>query len=122
MCRPKDKPKIQKLADKNANSQVAVRNQAKAGISQKGKAESSSSGSGSGAVDDEISQKGKAEGSSSGSGGKGSGGSGLADDFRIEYAKSARSKCGGCKTTIDNGSLRIGILTPSDKYDGANAN
>jgi hypothetical protein len=39
--------------------------------------------------------------------------------FSIEYAKSGRSKCVHCKMAIDKDSIRIGILEPSSKFDGA---
>eukprot|EP00005_Dracoamoeba_jomungandri_P000909 CAMPEP_0174254406 /NCGR_PEP_ID=MMETSP0439-20130205/3732_1 /TAXON_ID=0 /ORGANISM="Stereomyxa ramosa, Strain Chinc5" /LENGTH=1042 /DNA_ID=CAMNT_0015335969 /DNA_START=19 /DNA_END=3144 /DNA_ORIENTATION=- len=43
---------------------------------------------------------------------------GLKDDFKIEYAKSARSKCKHCSMKIDKDNMRIGILTPASNFDG----
>jgi len=42
----------------------------------------------------------------------------LKDDFKIEYAKSNRSNCNSCRQKVDKDSIRIGVLTPSDKFDG----
>lgn len=42
----------------------------------------------------------------------------LKDDFMIEYAKSGRSKCNHCKAKIAQESMRIGILTIAERYDG----
>lgn len=42
----------------------------------------------------------------------------LQDDFKIEYAKSNRSKCVHCKLTVEKDSIRVGILEASTKFDG----
>ncbi len=39
-------------------------------------------------------------------------------DFIIEYAKSSRSSCKGCKKVISEGELRVGKLVPSPHHDG----
>eukprot|EP01087_Luapelamoeba_hula_P005895 TRINITY_DN1594_c2_g1_i2.p1 TRINITY_DN1594_c2_g1~~TRINITY_DN1594_c2_g1_i2.p1 ORF type:complete len:1110 (+),score=268.26 TRINITY_DN1594_c2_g1_i2:108-3437(+) len=42
----------------------------------------------------------------------------LSCDFRVEYAKSNRSKCVYCKTNIEKDTMRIGIKEQSTKFDG----
>ncbi|CAF2951818.1 unnamed protein product [Rotaria sp. Silwood2] len=39
-------------------------------------------------------------------------------EFRAEYAKSDRSTCQGCQSTIDKNSLRLAIMVQSPTFDG----
>lgn len=38
--------------------------------------------------------------------------------FRVEYAKSDRSKCKSCQKTIDKDTFRFAIMVYSSKFDG----
>ncbi|CAH0546205.1 unnamed protein product [Brassicogethes aeneus] len=38
--------------------------------------------------------------------------------FKTEYAKSGRSSCKGCKSSIDQGTLRLAVMIQSPKFDG----
>ena len=38
--------------------------------------------------------------------------------FRAEYAKSDRSTCKGCRTTINKDALRLAIMVQSPNFDG----
>jgi hypothetical protein len=38
--------------------------------------------------------------------------------FRAEYAKSDRSTCKGCRSTINKDSLRLAIMVQSPHFDG----
>ncbi len=38
--------------------------------------------------------------------------------FRAEYAKSDRSTCKGCRSTIAKDSLRLAIMVQSPNFDG----
>ena len=38
--------------------------------------------------------------------------------YKVEYAKSNRSKCVECKEQIDKETVRVGKLERSDKFDG----
>lgn len=42
--------------------------------------------------------------------------------FRVEYAKSGRSSCRGCKTSIEQGSLRLAVMVQSGMFDGKTPN
>jgi hypothetical protein len=39
-------------------------------------------------------------------------------DFKVEYAKSGRASCKGCKGNIEKDSLRLGKMVPSPHFDG----
>jgi hypothetical protein len=39
-------------------------------------------------------------------------------EFRAEYAKSDRSTCKGCRSTIGKDSLRLAIMVQSPNFDG----
>ncbi len=38
--------------------------------------------------------------------------------FKVEYAKSDRSKCKSCQSTIDKDNFRFAIMVQSSKFDG----
>ena len=38
--------------------------------------------------------------------------------FRAEYAKSDRSTCKGCRSTINKDTLRLAIMVQSSNFDG----
>ncbi len=38
--------------------------------------------------------------------------------FRAEYAKSDRSTCKGCRSTINKDSLRLAVMVQSPNFDG----
>lgn len=38
--------------------------------------------------------------------------------FRAEYAKSDRSTCKGCRSTINKDTLRLAIMVQSPNFDG----
>jgi hypothetical protein len=40
------------------------------------------------------------------------------EGFRAEYAKSDRSTCKGCRTSITRDSLRLAIMVQSPNFDG----
>ncbi|XP_055386145.1 poly [ADP-ribose] polymerase [Condylostylus longicornis] len=42
--------------------------------------------------------------------------------FKIEYAKTGRASCKGCKTGIGQGSLRLAVMVQSWKFDGKQPN
>lgn len=42
--------------------------------------------------------------------------------FRAEYAKSDRSTCKGCRSTIDKDTLRLAIMVQSPNFDGKVSN
>ncbi|KAJ3185854.1 Poly [ADP-ribose] polymerase 1 [Gaertneriomyces sp. JEL0708] len=42
----------------------------------------------------------------------------IAGDFEVDYAKSGRSTCKTCRSTISQGTLRLGVLTQSRFFDG----
>ncbi|XP_060519943.1 poly [ADP-ribose] polymerase [Cylas formicarius] len=42
--------------------------------------------------------------------------------YRAEYAKSSRSSCKGCKSTIGQGSLRLAVMVQSFHFDGKQPN
>nr|CAH7715522.1 unnamed protein product [Callosobruchus chinensis] len=42
--------------------------------------------------------------------------------YRVEYAKSSRASCRGCKGGIDQGDLRLAVMIQSRHFDGKTPN
>ena len=40
------------------------------------------------------------------------------NEFRAEYAKSDRSTCKGCRSTINKDNLRLAIMVQAPNFDG----